>query len=76
MEHMNESSTLDFTQENQDSRFVAQIFAVTNVICPTTLNLKFKKTQMQLVKKSGKMLSLNSLTFMKRDDKQLVNKTL
>jgi hypothetical protein len=55
MEQMNESFTLDLTQENQDSRFVVQILAVTNVIFPKSLNLKFKKTQMQLVKKSGKM---------------------
>jgi hypothetical protein len=69
MEHMNENFILDFTRENQDSKFLAQMLVATNVILLKALNLKFSKTQIQVVKKSGKMLSLNSLTFMKRNDK-------
>jgi hypothetical protein len=32
MEHTNESFTLDFTQKSEDSKFVAQMLAATNVI--------------------------------------------
>jgi hypothetical protein len=32
MEHTNESFTLDFTQKSEDSKFVAKMFAATNVI--------------------------------------------
>ncbi len=44
MEHTSESSTLNFTEKSQDSKFVAQMLAATNVIPSESIQFQTLKS--------------------------------
>jgi hypothetical protein len=62
------SFTLNFTQKSQDFKFVAQMLVATNVIPFESIQSQTLRKTIHVVRENGKtFLSLNSLTFIRRD---------
>lgn len=67
MEHTNEGFTLDFTQKNENSIFVAQMFQATNVIPFKSIQSQTLETQIRLVREWKDIFIIQFLDFDKKE---------